>query len=542
MNRPGPGGGLLVAGTTSDAGKSVVTAGICRWLHRRGVRVAPFKAQNMSNNSAVAIDAVGRGGEIGRAQAMQAAACGLAPDVRFNPVLLKPGSDRSSQVVVLGEAVGSVDAAEFRSLGPRLAGAAFTALAELRAEHEVVVCEGAGSPAEINLRSADFVNMGLARHAGLPVVVVGDIDRGGVFASLFGTLALLDAADQALIAGFVINKFRGDAGLLRPGLDMLHALTGRPVYGVLPWQLDLWLDAEDSLAYGQVLGRPAPPRGTEWLRVAVVRLPRISNATDAEALATEPGVQVRLTAEPAELAAADLVVLPGSKSTVDDLAWLRETGLAEAVQAHAAAGRPLLGVCGGFQMLAERVHDTVESRRGTVAGLGLLPVEITFGERKTLAQSVGTAFGSVPVHGYEIHHGYVSQAAAGLRPLIRYLDGTPEGAEAGNVFGTHWHGAFESDGFRRGFLAEAARLAGRHGFQVAPDTRFAAARESTLDLLGDLVEEHLDTKALWRLIESGPPSGLPFVPAGVPETAGAPETADAPIGPAAGAAAEGRAS
>jgi adenosylcobyric acid synthase len=506
--------GLLVAGTTSDAGKSVLTAGICRWLRRRGVRVAPFKAQNMSNNSAVAIDAAGRGGELGRAQAMQAAACGLAPDVRFNPVLLKPGSDRSSQVVLLGEAVRTVDAWDFRSLRPRLADAVFQTLAELRAEYEVVVCEGAGSPAEINLRDGDFVNMGLARHAGLPTVVVGDIDRGGVFASLFGTLALLDAADQALIAGFVINKFRGDAGLLQPGLDMLRALTGRPTYGVLPWQLDLWLDAEDSLAYGQLLGRPAPPLGREWLKVAVVRLPRISNATDAEALATEPGVQVRLTAEPAELAAADLIVLPGSKSTVDDLAWLRETGLADTVLAHAAAGRPLLGICGGFQMLAERIHDEVESRRGTVAGLGLLPVEITFGRRKTLAQAVGTAFGAVPVRGYEIHHGYVSRSSDVVRPLLRHADGTPEGADSGCVFGTHWHGAFESDEFRRRFLVEAARLAGRHGFRVAPDTRFHAIRERTLDLLGDLVEEHLDTKALWQLIETGPPGDLPFVPPG----------------------------
>jgi adenosylcobyric acid synthase len=527
MSASGRAGALLVAGTTSDAGKSVVTAGICRWLHRQGVRVAPFKAQNMSNNSAVVLDAAGRGGEIGRAQAMQAAACGLAPDVRFNPVLLKPGGDRSSQVVLLGEAVRTVDVAEFRSLRPRLAGAVFETLAELRAEYEVVVCEGAGSPAEINLRAGDFVNLGLARHAGLPAVVVGDIDRGGVFASLFGTVALLDAADQALVAGFVINKFRGDAGLLQPGLDMLHALTGRPSYGVLPWRPDLWLDAEDSLAYGQLVGRPAAPRGSEWLRVAVVRLPRISNATDVEALAAEPGVQVRLTVELAEIAGADLVVLPGSKSTVDDLAWLRETGLAGAVRAHAAAGRPLLGICGGFQMLAERVHDEVESRRGTVAGLGVLPVEVTFAERKTLARSVGTAYGTVPVSGYEIHHGYVSQAPAGLRPLIRYADGKPEGADTGNVFGTHWHGTFESDEFRRRFLAEAARLAGRHGFQVAPDTRFQAIRERTLDLLGDLVEEHLDTKALWQLIESGPPRDLPFVPPGAPEGPPVPQASGA---------------
>ncbi|MGW4465801.1 cobyric acid synthase [Micromonospora sp. NPDC004704] len=525
-------GGLLVAGTTSDAGKSVLTAGICRWLRRRGVNVAPFKAQNMSNNSAVVVGPDGRGGEIGRAQAMQAAACGLPPDLRFNPVLLKPGSDLSSQVVLLGEALrepagdatdqagtASITATNFRALRPRLARTAFAALAELRAEYDVVVCEGAGSPAEINLRDTDYVNMGLARHAALPTIVVADIDRGGVFASLFGTVALLDPADQALVAGFVINKFRGDLGLLQPGIDMLGRVTGRPTYGVLPWDRDLWLDAEDSLAYDRLLGRPAPPRGTEWLDVAVIRLPRISNATDLEALATEPGVRVRLTVEPSEVAAADLVVLPGTKSTVDDLAWLRRTGLADAVLAHAGAGRPLLGICGGFQMLSRTIHDEVESRRGTVDGLDLLPIEVAFDPRKTVTRSVGMAYGSLPVHGYEIHHGYVSRTDADLPPLLTYADGRAEGASVGAVLGTHWHGAFESDGFRRRFLTEAARLAGRHGFEVAPDTSFAAARERTLDLLGDLVEEHLDTDALWRLVESGPPADLPFIPPGAPAAA-----------------------
>jgi adenosylcobyric acid synthase len=514
------GRGLLVAGTHSDAGKSVITAGICRWLFRRGVKVAPFKAQNMSNNSAIAIDAEGRGGEIGRAQAMQAAACGLQPDVRFNPILLKPGSDLSSQVVVRGQAIGSIGARSFGELKPTLAQAAWETLEELRDSYDVVICEGAGSPAEINLRDMDFVNMGLARAARLPTVVVGDIDRGGVFAALFGTLALLDSEDQALVAGFVINRFRGDENLLRPGLDMLRSLTGRPTYGVLPYHLGLWLDAEDSLAYGRVLGRPAPACGDQWLRVAVVRLPRISNATDAEALATEPGVRVRLTAEPAELDDADLIVLPGSKSTVDDLAWLRQTGLADAVARHVHAGRPLLGVCGGFQMLAMRINDTVESRRGTVSGLGLAPIEVSFRPEKTLARPTGAcpALGDVPVHGYEIHHGYVSWGD--VPPLLRYDDGTPEGLCAGNVFGTHWHGAFESDEFRRAFLTEAARLAGRPGFSVAPDTRFSAVRERTLDLLGDLVEHHLETEALWRLIEAGAPPDLPFVPPGAPSTAG----------------------
>ncbi|WP_033344484.1 cobyric acid synthase [Catenuloplanes japonicus] len=507
-------GGLLVAGTTSDAGKSVLTAGICRWLARRGVRVAPFKAQNMSNNSAVVVGPDGRGGEIGRAQAMQAAAAGIAPDIRFNPVLLKPGSDLHSQVVLLGEAVDTVSAGSYRALRPRLAGTVFETLAELRAEYDAVICEGAGSPAEINLRAGDFVNMGLARGAHLPAIVVGDIDRGGVFAALFGTLALLSAEDQALLSGFVINKFRGDPGLLRPGLDMITNATGRPVHGVLPYDHDLWLDGEDSLAYGSTLGRPAPPVGRDWLRIAVVRLPRISNATDAEALAAEPGVRVRLTGTPADLLDADLVVLPGSKSTVSDLRWLRDTGLADAVTAHAAAGKPVLGICGGFQMLSRTIHDDVESRDGTVPGLGLLPTEITFAPRKTLGLPHGSAFGTEAVSGYEIHHGQVS--TAGAEPFLRYTDGRPEGAIAGPVFGTHWHGAFESDGFRRRFLTEAARLAGRHGFTVSPDTSFAAARARGLDRLADLVEEHLDTDALWRLIESGPPPGLPFIPPGAP--------------------------
>jgi adenosylcobyric acid synthase len=500
-------GGLLIAGTGSDAGKSMVTAGVCRWLHRLGVRVAPFKAQNMSNNSVVAPE----GGELGRAQALQAAACGLEPSVRFNPVLLKPGGERSSQVVLRGRPAGTLTARGFAGRRSELAAVAFAALAELRAEFEVVVCEGAGSPAEINLRAGDFVNLGLAREAGLPVVVVGDIDRGGVFASFFGTVALLAPEDQALVAGFVVNKFRGDRTLLQPGLDALHKLTGRPDYGVLPWHPELWLDTEDALSAvdGRLVGRPEPPRGDQWLRVAVVRLPRISNFTDVQALAVEPGVAVRLTTSPAEVASADLVVLPGSKSTVDDLDWLRRHGLADAVAAHAAEGKPLLGICGGFQMLGAQIDDRVESGRGVVDGLGLLPVEFAFTQQKTLRRRRGRALGAA-VEGYEIHHGQLVVNAA--QPFI----GPEDGARSGNVFGTHWHGTFESDGYRRAFLTEVARLAGRTGFEVAPDVDFAARREALLDLLGDLVEEHLDTSALWRLIESGPPPGLPFVPPGAP--------------------------
>jgi adenosylcobyric acid synthase len=506
-------GALLVAGTTSDAGKSVLAAGICRWLARRGVRVAPFKAQNMSNNSAVTVE----GGEIGRAQALQAAACGLEPSVRFNPVLLKPGGDRSSQVVVLGKAVGEVSALSYRDRKRELSVIAQTALADLRKDFEVVICEGAGSPTEVNLRATDIANMGLARAANLPVIVVGDIDRGGVFAHLYGTLALLEPADQALIAGFVVNKFRGDPALLAPGLRQLRAVTGRPVYGVVPWRQDLWLDAEDSLSYvaDGVIGRPAPPVGEQWLRVAVVRLPRISNATDVEALAGEPGVAVRFVTEPSRLTDADLVVLPGSKATVSDLDWLRRTGLADAVAAHVRRGLPLLGVCGGFQMLARTIVDAVESGAGEVPGLGLVDTEIGFAADKTLTRPAGKAFGQA-VTGYEIHHGRVRWRAAHLDGLIELSDGDVEGVVAGPVIGTHWHGLLENDGFRREFLCWAAKTAGREGFEPAMGTSFAAARSAQLDLLGDLVAEHLDTEALLTLIEQGAPDGLRVLPPGAP--------------------------
>ncbi|WP_086828525.1 cobyric acid synthase [Allokutzneria sp. NRRL B-24872] len=503
------GGALLVAGTTSDAGKSVVVAGLCRWLARKGVRVAPFKAQNMSNNSVVTAD----GGEIGRAQAVQAAAAGLEPSVRFNPVLLKPGSDRSSQVVVLGKALGQVSAMSYRQRKLELAEVVASTLDGLRQDYEAVVCEGAGSPTEINLRANDIANMGLARAAELPVLVVGDIDRGGVFAHLFGTLALLDAADQALVSGFVINKFRGDPALLEPGLDQITALTGRPVLGVLPWREELWLDAEDSLSYTAdgVVGRPAPPAGEQWLRVAVVRLPRISNATDVEALACEPGVSVRFVTEPSRIADADLVLLPGSKSTVDDLEWLRRTGLAEAIARHAAKGLPVAGICGGFQMLGARITDRVESAAGEVDGLGLLDFDVEFRERKTLERPMGTAFGEA-VHGYEIHHGAVTRSAE--KPLVELENGLGEGALTDNVIGTHWHGLFENDAFRAEFLRWAAERGGRDGFAVAGGVSFARLRAAQLDLLGDLVADNLDTDAVMRLLERGAPGGMRTIPPG----------------------------
>ncbi|MEU2605952.1 cobyric acid synthase [Streptomyces albus] len=519
------GGGLLVAGTTSDAGKSVVTAGICRWLARKGLRVAPFKAQNMSLNSYV----TRQGAEIGRAQAMQAAAARTEPSALMNPVLLKPGGDRTSQVVLLGKPVGEMSARGYfgRRTGEaggvrygrreELLETVVGCLEELRRTHDAVICEGAGSPAEINLRRSDIVNMGLARACRLPVVVVGDIDRGGVFASLFGTTALLSREDQELVAGYLVNKFRGDVSLLEPGLEMLRGLTGRPTLGVLPHRHGLGIDEEDGLRVslrGTVReSAVAAPHGADVLRVAVLPVPLMSNFTDVDALAAEPGVVVRFCDRPEELADADLVVVPGTRGTVRALAWLRERGLAAALARRAAEGRPVLGICGGYQLLGERIEDEVESRAGVVEGLGLLPVRVRFARDKTLARPHGTALGE-PVDGYEIHHG-VAEVLGG-EAFLTGADGRAlDGCRAGTVWGTHWHGSLESDGFRRAFLRQVAADAGR-AFVPAPDTRFAALREEQLDRLGDLIEEHADTAALLRLIEEGVPADLPFVAPGAP--------------------------
>jgi len=448
----------------------------------------------MSLNSFVTAE----GAEIGRAQAMQAAAAGIEPTADMNPVLLKPGSDRRSQVVVLGHAEAEADAVGYRAHAPRLKQIALESLARLRARYDVVICEGAGSPAEINLWDTDVANMGLARAAGLPVIVVGDIDRGGVFAAMYGTLALLPPEDQALVSGFVINKFRGAPELLDSGLAMLRRLTGRPVFGVLPWREGLELDAEDSLALGGHHLSFGPQK--DVLRVTVVRLPRVSNFTDVDALAAEPGVLVRFADSPAGLADADLVVLPGSRATVADLAWLRERGLAEAIVERARRGGPVLGICGGYQMLSDEIDDPVESCQGRVAGLGVLPVRVRFGAVKRLARPAGRALGA-PVAGYEIHHGLAEVTDPAAEAFL-------DGCRLGAVWGTSWHGVLENDEFRRAFLAEVAALAGRD-FTPAPDTDFAALRQARLDVLGDLVAGHLDTAALARLIEAGPPPGLP---------------------------------
>lgn len=492
--------GILIAGTTSDAGKSLVTTGLCRALVRRGVAVAPFKAQNMSNNSMVCADPEspeGPGVEIGRAQWVQAVAAGATPEAAMNPVLLKPGSDHRSHVVLMGRPWGELASSNWLDGRRALAAAAHAAFDDLAGRFDVVVAEGAGSPAEINLRAGDYVNLGLARHAGLPTVVVGDIDRGGVFAAFFGTVALLCPEDQALIAGFVVNKFRGDEELLAPAVRGLERVTGRRVYGTLPWRPDVWLDSEDAL---DLEGRRAA--GTGARRVAVVRLPRISNFTDVDALGLEPELDVVFVSDSRGLADADLIVLPGTRATISDLAWLRERGLDRAILSHAAAGKPLLGICGGFQMLGRAIRDpeAVEGPVAEVEGLGLLDVQTTFAAEKALRLPVGTGLG-VAASGYEIHHGRISRGPG--------ADEFLGGARAGQVFGTMWHGTLEGDELRGAFLRETLGL--------PPSwVSFPAARQRRLDLLGDLVERHLDVEALWDLVKRGSPPGLPILAPGAP--------------------------
>jgi len=490
--------GLLVAGTTSDAGKSLVTAGLGRWLARQGVSVAPFKAQNMSNNSMVCAD----GAEIGRAQWVQALACGVIPEAAMNPVLLKPGSDLRSHVVLMGRSWGELEAGEWATGRKMLAQRAFEAFRDLSSRFDVVIAEGAGSPAEINLREGDFVNMGLAQAVDLPVVVVGDIDRGGVLAAMYGTLALLDEADQARIRGWIVNKFRGDLSLLEPGLRMLEERTARPVLGTLPFLYDVWLDGEDALAISgwsgaDSAGTPAESAASSTLSVAVVRFPRVSNATDIDALAAEPGVDVRVTADPDAVRRADLVVLPGTRSTVADLEWMRGRGLGEAVLSRVAAGRPVLGICGGYQMLAEDIDDPdgVESGSAkTVAGLGMLPIRVRFEVDKHLGRPSGQWRGNA-VTAYEIHHGVASPAPDGLE-AEPFLDGW----RSGPVWGTTWHGTFENDGFRRAFLTEVASQAGVRWRADPGAPGFAARRELMLDRLADAVDQHLDTVALAAIV------------------------------------------
>jgi len=492
--------GLMVCGTGSDCGKSTIVAGLCRVLARRGLRVAPFKAQNMALNSAVTAS----GHEIGRAQAAQAAAAGVEAEVAMNPILLKPTGHRTSQVVVNGRPWAVLDASSYQRAKAELWPVVAGALGDLRARFDVVICEGAGSPAEINLLDADIVNLRVARHAGFPALLVGDIDRGGVFAALHGTVDLLPPDLRALVAGFVINKFRGDPALLSPGLQQLEQRTKVPTLGVLPWLDGPVLDAEDSLTLAGLVGDGAGPGlagggpagfggevGQGRLDVAVVRFPRISNYTDVDPLRLEPGVEVRFVGWAADLGRPHLVILPGTKSTVADLAWLRRSGLAARIAEHVEGGRTtVLGVCGGCQMLGKVVRDGhgVEAQPpGEFEGLGMLGHATTFEPAKTTRAVVARLWGE-EVRGYEIHHGRIDPAE------VWYDNGA--------VVGTPLHGLLDADGFRRAFLAAVAARAGLD-WDPGPPVSFAAARDARHDLVADAIEANLAVDAVLDLIRRG---------------------------------------
>jgi len=480
---------LMVQGCTSDAGKSTLVTALCRWLQRQGVRVAPFKPQNMALNSAVTVD----GGEIGRAQAVQAQACGRAPHTDFNPVLLKPDSDTGAQVIVHGRTVARLGASAYHDYKRVALEAVLASHARLCAGYDAVVVEGAGSPAEINLRANDIANMGYAEAVDCPVILVADIDRGGVFAHLVGTLALLSESERRRVKGFVINRFRGDISLLEPGLAWLERETGKPVLGVLPYLQGLHLEAEDALPAA------AADKPEARLRVAVPALPRISNHTDLDALRAHPQVDCRFVGPGQSPPRCDLIILPGSKSTRADLAWLREQGWEVALARHLRYGGKVIGICGGFQMLGRRIHDPegIEGAPGSSAGLGWLDIETTLEAGKQLRNVRGMlalADDAAPVSGYEIHCGASRGAALASAPIV-LEEGRGDGARSDDdqILGTYLHGLFDSPPA----LATLLRWAGLE--QAAP-VDMQALRESAIDRLADAVEAHLDTAALHRLL------------------------------------------
>ena len=478
---------LMFQGTGSDVGKSLVVAGLCRALVNRGLRVMPFKSQNMSNNAAVTAD----GGEIGRAQALQARACRIESSVHMNPVLLKPQSEIGSQIVVQGQVVGSAKARDYQAWKPKLMSQVMQSFAILKAEADIVLVEGAGSAAEVNLRANDIANMGFARAANAPVVLIGDIDRGGVIAQIVGVSAVLDPADAAMVRGFLVNKFRGDPTLFADGMARIEAMTGWPSFGLIPHFAGAGrLPAEDSV----VLDRPAPP-GDGATTIVVPRLPHISNFDDFDPLRAEPDVRLVFAPRGAPLPTADLIVLPGSKATIADLKALRGEGWDIDILAHVRHGGKLLGLCGGYQMLGQSIADPegIEGQPETVPGLGLLDVATVLGGPKTLTRIAGRSLADgAPFDGYEIHVGRTQGAA---RPLLAFGDGLLDGAVSadGRVRGCYVHGLFGNDAQRRAWLDWIG--AARSGLN------YEAEVEATLDALAAHLERHVRVDALLDLAE-----------------------------------------
>lgn len=477
---------LMIQGTTSDAGKSTLVAGLCRVLHRRGISVAPFKPQNMALNSAVTRD----GGEIGRAQAVQAQAAGLEPHTDMNPVLLKPATDVGAQVIIQGHALHDLDAGAFHAYKPTAMKAVLESYRRLQAQYDVILVEGAGSPAEINLREGDIANMGFAEAADCPVLLIADIDRGGVFAHLVGTLALLSDAEQARIRGMVINRFRGDLGLLQPGLDWLEQRTAKPVLGVLSYLHDLHLEAEDAINAQQVTCND------KGLRVVVPVLPRISNHTDFDPLRLHPQVDLQFIGTGETPPPADLVILPGSKSVRNDLEWLRAQGWASYLQHHLRYSGKLLGICGGLQMLGEVIHDPLglEGEPGSSPGLGLLALQTTLRRDKQLHRVSGQlSLEAATVTGYEIHMGH-SEGAALERPAVQLKDRN-DGARSvdDQIMGSYLHGLLENDAALGAILRWA-------GLAKAEKLHYETLREQSLERLADALEAELDLESVLALV------------------------------------------
>lgn len=516
----------MIQGTMSNAGKSLLVAGLCRIFARRGYRVAPFKSQNMALNSGVTAD----GFEMGRAQIMQAEAAGTHPDVRMNPILLKPTSNTGSQVIVMGQPIDTMQAKEYYAFKHTLRKTVREAYDQLASEYDLIFLEGAGSPAEINLKDDDLVNMGMAKMAQAPVLLAGDIDPGGVFAQLYGTIKLLDADEQRYVKGFIVNKFRGDVDILRPGLAPLEKLCGVPCLGVVPYmQLDI--DDEDSLAMrlsqaGRHGAAAAAREGAEaatetgnsesrFLDVAVIRLAHLSNFTDFNALERHEAIALRYVSQPQQLGRPDLVILPGTKNTMGDMRWLHESGMARCIQALAQSGTYVLGICGGYQMLGALLSDPdgVEDG-GELAGLGLLPLQTVFTADKRLTQTTATvlplegpyhALSGKELQGYEIHMGETHPVSGASCPAVMQLHTDPprlDGGVAGSVLGTYLHGFFDAPQVVDAFVELLAHARGLE-WSAAPQADAWNYKQRQYDLLADGMEAALDMDALERIIQAG---------------------------------------
>jgi adenosylcobyric acid synthase len=498
---------LMILGSGSDVGKSLVTAGLCRIFRQEGIRVAPFKAQNMALNSFITPE----GGEMGRAQVVQAQAAGLTPHVDMNPILLKPSSEVGSQVIVHGKVYGNFSAQDYYRHKPRLARKVMESFRRLSRDYDLIVLEGAGSAVELNLKQNDLVNFSMAKKAGAAVLLVADIDRGGVFAATIGSFHLLTQGERRLLAGFIINKFRGDPALFTEGERIIERRTRRPVLGVLPYAPDLAIPEEDSVALGRKHGADSWP-ATASLKIGVVRLPHLSNYTDFDPLEQEPGVALRYLDHRTGLDGADLLILPGTKNTIRDLLYLKETQLFQQIQAYAEDGGHLVGICGGYQILGREVRDPlgVEGPPRTEIGLGLLPVVTTMAGDKTTTQVQAVLPGEpeIIIEAYEIHMGETISQGDG-RPAfeISRRHGRPVQVADGwvnpdrRIWGTYLHGLFDCDGFRRSFLRRIIQKHGQ-GDLTGPALSFRDFQEAQLDRLADLLRTHLDLARIRALIQT----------------------------------------